>query len=84
MSWIIEHLAPQESSVYLLNQRSGIRRQISVPDLEDARMLDNLLIIKAKQFVWEVNPGDGHRRRLTMNDVAPAYLYLFNELPPTA
>ncbi len=79
MSWKIERLIPHESAVYLINESSGIERQISVPDLEDGRMLDSLLIIKAKQFIWEVDPEDGHRRRHSLEGDTLGYLDLFTE-----
>ena len=79
MSWKIERLAPHESAIYLINEASGIERQISVPDLEDGRMLNSLLIIKANQHIWEVEPEDGHRRRLALEGDALDYLDLFTE-----
>lgn len=79
MSWKIVRLVPHESAIYLVNENSGIERQISVPDLVDARMLDSLLIIRAKQHLWEVDPEDGHRRRLPIDQSTEEYLNLFQE-----
>jgi len=79
MSWKIVRLVPHESAIYLVNENSGIERQISVPDLLDARMLDSLLIIRAKQHLWEVDPEDGHRRRLPIDQSTEEYLNLFQE-----
>ena len=79
MSWKIVRLVPHESAIYLVNENSGIERQISVPDLVDARMLDTLLIIRAKQHLWEVDPEDGHRRRLPIDQSTEEYLNLFQE-----
>lgn len=79
MSWKIVRLVPHESAIYLANESSGTERKISVPDLLDARMLDTLLVIKAKQYIWEVEPEDGHRRRLPMDLSTHEYLDLFKE-----
>lgn len=79
MSWKIERLVPHESAIYLINEASGVKRQISVPDLEDGRMLDGMLIIKAKDHIWEVEPDDGHRRRTALEGDALGYLDLFSE-----
>lgn len=79
MSWKIVCLVPHESAIYLANENSGIERQISVPDLLDGRMLDSLLIIRAKQHLWEVDPEDGHRRRLPIDQSTEEYLNLFQE-----
>lgn len=79
MSWKIVRVVPHESAIYLVNENSGIERQISVPDLLDARMLDSLLIIRAKQHLWEVDPEDGHRRRLPIDLSTEEYLNLFQE-----
>ena len=76
MSWKIVRLVPHESAIYLVNENSGIERQISVPDLLDARMLDSLLIIIEKQHLWEVDPVDGHRRRLPIDLLTYEYVKL--------
>lgn len=79
MSWKIVRLVPHESAIYLVNESSGVGRQISVPELVDARMLNTVLIIKAKQYIWEVAPEDGHRRRIPIEQSSHEYLECFKD-----
>ena len=64
MVWTIQRICPREDSVYLLKERTGVVRQISVPGAESATIEDGNVLIQCKTgFSWSVNPETGARRR---------------------
>ena len=64
MTWTIQRICPREDSVYLLNESSGIVRQISAPGAESATIEDGNMIIRCKTgFSWSVNPETVAGRR---------------------
>ena len=78
MIWVIEEISKSSSKVYLKEVDSGIERVISVPDALDAMMVGESLFIRSANHLWEVNPTDGFRKRVSVTQASREVIELFS------
>ena len=87
MAWIIERVILKSESIFLINTRTTISRQISVPGATDASIQGNLLTVYTNSdYVWKIDLQTGSRKRLittidyqaekkeSLRDSLPAFL----------
>jgi hypothetical protein len=77
MIWVIEEISISSSKVYLKEVDSGVERVISVPDALDAMMVGESLFIRSASHLWEVNPTDGFRKRITVAQAPREIIEIF-------
>lgn len=78
MNWIIQQVSVSNSKVHLKEVGSGIERVISVPDVRDALIVGDCLFIRAANHLWEVNPADGFRKRVSMSNASREIVEMFS------
>jgi hypothetical protein len=62
--WLIDHVSPQDETVFLSKPATGVLRQFSVPGALVASIQNGKLLIQTSTgWTWEVVPETGARRR---------------------
>ena len=62
--WLIDHVSPQDETVFLSKPATGTLRQFSVPGALLATIKNGKLLIETSTgWTWEVVPETGARRR---------------------
>ena len=62
--WLIDHVSPEDETVFLSKAATGTLRQFSVPGALVATIKNGKLVIETSTgWTWEVEPETGARRR---------------------